>query len=111
MQSLFTEPYDQQFNSYAFFPTDIMASVFQPGRSFQAAHALLARRLMPQEVEASIQMSRSTVGRGVKDCKTFGWDRTSSHHESWFGAIFCRWCFAKLLGKWLRKDERLVRAC
>ena len=89
----------------------LLPSVFQPGRSPQVAHVLLARRPIPHDIEALIQMLMLTVGRGVRDHETFGWDRKSSHHESWFQAIFGRWCFAKSLGKWLRKYERLVRAC
>jgi len=53
-------------------------------------HALLMRRLIPHDVEASIQMLRSIFRRGVSDHKMFGCDRTSHHHKTCLWVVLGR---------------------
>ena len=56
-------------------------SVFQPGVSCQAAHALPTTMPIPHEVETSTHMSRSMVWRVVRECEPNGLDNSSCHQS------------------------------
>src|ERR1700761_4981494 len=57
-------------------------SDFQPARNFQAAQRPLTRMPMPKSVEASTQMSISTVFRTSSERETLGRERISFHQRT-----------------------------
>ena len=83
---------------------------FHPSQRRQAAHWLPTTRLMPQEDEASTQMSGSTLWHGEREQEPPGVERTGYHQQRDSITIAGTWHWEKSFGNFDANEDKGGRA-